>query len=81
MRYQCSSLHTTTALYPIIEQMRLAAGLSQGDTAEEQVEKLALLIGNGGTGGELALALISKLLQIESPNIPRMPDLNPPQFR
>ena len=79
MRYQCSSLHTATALYPIIEQMRMAAGLSQGETAEQQVEKLARLIGNGGTGTELAL--ICKLLQIESPNVPRMPDLNPPQFR
>ena len=81
LRYQCSSLHTTTALYPIIEQMRIAAGLSHGETADERVEKIARLIADTGRAAEPALALVCNLLQIRSPKVPRVPDLNPPQLR
>lgn len=81
LRYQCSSLHTATALYPIIQQIRLAANLMQGETPDEQVAKLARFIRNTSAEGEPSLALVCNLLQLKSPHVPRLPDLAPPQLR
>jgi class 3 adenylate cyclase/tetratricopeptide (TPR) repeat protein len=80
-RYQCSSLHGTTALYPVIQQIRIAAGFSDGESAEEQGERLRRVLRGSEVDIEPALALICSLLQIKSSNVPGLPDLAPQLLR
>jgi class 3 adenylate cyclase/tetratricopeptide (TPR) repeat protein len=40
VRYQCSPYHTNSALYPIIEQIRRAAGFDETDDACLKIDKL-----------------------------------------
>jgi class 3 adenylate cyclase/tetratricopeptide (TPR) repeat protein len=40
VRYQCSPYHTHSALYPIVEQIRRAAGFDETDNACSQLDKL-----------------------------------------
>ena len=40
VRYQCSPYHTHSALYPIVEQTRRAAGFDETDNACSQLDKL-----------------------------------------
>jgi class 3 adenylate cyclase/tetratricopeptide (TPR) repeat protein len=40
IRYQCSPYHTNSALHPIIEQLRRAAGLDETDDAASKIDKL-----------------------------------------
>jgi hypothetical protein len=48
MQFQCSPYHTNTALYPAINFLREAAGLTGQDSAEAQLNKLeALSIDSG----------------------------------
>jgi class 3 adenylate cyclase/tetratricopeptide (TPR) repeat protein len=80
-RYQCSSLHDATALFPIIEQIRIAAGFSDEENADERADKLRQVLRGSNVGIEPALALVCSLLQIKSPNIPDPPDLAPQLLR
>jgi class 3 adenylate cyclase/tetratricopeptide (TPR) repeat protein len=81
MRYQCSPIHTTTPLYPVIQQIRAAAGLSDRESADERVEKLTRFLLGTGVEIEPALPFICNLLQIKSANVARLPDIAPPQLR
>jgi class 3 adenylate cyclase/tetratricopeptide (TPR) repeat protein len=40
VRYQCSPYHSNSALYPIVEQIRRAAGFDETDDASSKIEKL-----------------------------------------
>jgi class 3 adenylate cyclase/tetratricopeptide (TPR) repeat protein len=80
-RYQCSSLHSTTALYPVIRQIRIAAGFSDRENVDEQVEKLRKVLYGSGVNIEPALALVCSLLQIKSSNLAALPDLAPQLVR
>ena len=40
VRYQCSPYHTHSALYPVVEQIRRAAGFDETDDASSQLDKL-----------------------------------------
>ena len=40
IRYQCSPYHTNSALYPIVEQLRRAAGFDDADDAAAKIDKL-----------------------------------------
>ena len=44
LRYQCSSYHTNSALYPFIAQMERAAGFKADDTSEKRLDKLEALL-------------------------------------
>ena len=47
LRYQCSSYHLNSALYPVIEQFERAAGFTREDTPEQKLDKLqAVLAGD-----------------------------------
>ena len=44
LSYQCSPLHTNTALYPIAHQLARSAGFNDGDDAAEKLDKLERLL-------------------------------------
>ncbi|NIV76871.1 MAG: AAA family ATPase, partial [Gammaproteobacteria bacterium] len=44
MRYQCSPYHTSSALYPVVQQLEFAAGFAAQDTPEQRLEKLEHLL-------------------------------------
>jgi class 3 adenylate cyclase len=64
MRYQCSPYHTSDALYPIIAQMRHAAGFVDGESVETQLAKLADMIRLSGAEMAYVAPFIAKLLSI-----------------
>jgi class 3 adenylate cyclase/tetratricopeptide (TPR) repeat protein len=80
-RYQCSSLHDTTALFPVIEQLRIAAGFSDEHNADERADKLRQVLCRSNVDIEPALALVCSLLQIKSSNVPDLPDVAPQLLR
>ena len=58
IRYQCSPYHTDSALWPVIQQMRHAAGLVAADSLEAQLDKLEALLGQAN--GRATTPLIAK---------------------
>jgi len=47
LRYQCSAFYLNSTLYPITEQIELAAGLTRQDTPEQKLDKMeAVLVGD-----------------------------------
>ena len=81
LRFQCSPYHGDTSLYPVIAQMKIAAGFSPGDDAVRQHEKLAKLLGRGRASDDGALALVASLLSLPPvPGVER-PHLSPPAMK
>ena len=81
LRYQCSPLHTGTALWPVAQQLGYAAGLSPADAEAAKLDKLEALLRQGVEDVEEAVPLISELLGIDA--VARYPaeDLTPQQRR
>ena len=46
LSYQCSELHRSSALYPLLERLRRDAGIRHHDPPERQIAKLRKLLGN-----------------------------------
>jgi class 3 adenylate cyclase/predicted ATPase len=80
LRYFCSPLHTSSALYPIISQMERAAGLAQDDTPQTRLDKLDALLSQTSTSMQ-DRALLAELLSLA--NDGRYPplELSPQQRR
>ena len=81
LRYQCSPHHTNDAFYPIIDQIRNAAGIASGELAATQLDKLeAMIVQSGGDVGEIAPYLAS-LLSIPSEARYPLIDISPSELR
>jgi len=65
IRYQCSPYHVDSALYPIIEQLRRAAGFGESDSAAAKLEKLETLLGSEGNDTHDLAPLFAGLLSID----------------
>jgi class 3 adenylate cyclase len=80
LRYFCSPLHTDSALFPIIGQMKRAAGLAHDDAPRAWLDKLDALLAQTSTSIE-DVALIAEMLTM--PNDGRYPalDFDPQQRR
>ncbi len=77
-RYQCSPHHTNSAFYPVIQQLRRAAGISDEDSPKVKQQKIETLLKLTPGHFENAAPLLSNLLRI--PADPAAPPLNmPPQ--
>ena len=72
LRYFCSPQHTDSAFYPIISQMKRAAGFAHGDTAQTKLDKLDTLLAQSLTPHQDA-ALFADMLSL--PNDGRYPTL------
>ena len=64
LRYQCSPYYTQSALYPIIAQIERAAQLTRDDTADQKLDKLEALLGQGTEQVETMAPLFAALLDI-----------------
>ena len=64
MQFQCSPYHTNTALYPAINFLREAAGLTSQDSAQAQLEKLDVLASESGIENQETVSLLADLLSI-----------------
>src|SRR6185437_1764142 len=80
LRYFCSPHHQNSALYPVIGQLRRAAGLELDDSAETQVEKLKCVVRTcDADEREETIALLADLLSIRGPAIALTEHLTPQQ--
>ncbi len=79
LRYQCAPYHTNSAYYPIIRQLEYAAKLRPGDTVETKLDKLEVLLEQGGGEGKQATPLIASLLSIPFEDRFGVSELNPQQ--
>jgi class 3 adenylate cyclase/tetratricopeptide (TPR) repeat protein len=77
VRYQCSPYHTHSALYPIIEQMRRAAGFEAGDSASSQLDKLESLLRLGFDEVMDVAPLFAAMLSIDTAGRYPVPQLRP----
>jgi class 3 adenylate cyclase len=73
LRYFCSPQHTDSALHPIIEQLKRAAGLARDDAPSTRLDKLDAVLARTGRPVE-DMALFAELLSI--PNDGRYPALD-----
>ena len=64
VQFQCSPYHTNTALYPAINFLREAAGLTSQDSAEAQLNKLDALAREKGVDQPATVTLFADLLSI-----------------
>ena len=64
MQFQGSPYHTNTALYPAINVLREAAGLTSQDSAEVQRQKLGVMASESGIENRDTVALFADLLSI-----------------
>jgi hypothetical protein len=63
---QCSSYHTDSALWPVIEHLRRAAGLAAAALPGDQLDKLEALVRQGS--GDIAAAAppLAELLGLQA---------------
>jgi class 3 adenylate cyclase/tetratricopeptide (TPR) repeat protein len=64
MQFQGSPYHTNTALYPAINVLREAAGLTSQDGPTAQLDKLDVLASESGIDNQETVALFADLLSI-----------------
>jgi class 3 adenylate cyclase/tetratricopeptide (TPR) repeat protein len=70
LRYNCSAHHNNSALYPMIEQLELAAGFTHEDTPEQKLDKMeAVLAGDAQQRAEAA-PLLAALLSLPAERYP-----------
>ena len=81
LRYQCSPYHTGTALWPVAQQLGLAAGLEPADTEAAKLDKLEALLRRGVDDVGEAVPLVAALLGIDAGGRYPAPDLTPQQQR
>jgi class 3 adenylate cyclase len=79
VQYQCSPFFTNTAFYPVMEQLKRAAGFDDDDSVEVRLDKLESLLERSGGAAADAPALLAALLSVPSEaRYPRL-DLSPLQ--
>jgi predicted ATPase len=64
LHYQCSPIHSQSALHPVLEQMTRAAGIEDTDPADLKLAKLETVLGMGTEQVEEAILLLAPLLSI-----------------
>jgi predicted ATPase len=75
--YQCSPYHTTSPLYPLIEQLERAAGLERDDPPETKLDKLETLLAQGTERPDLAVPLVAAVLGVPTEARYSLPELTP----
>jgi predicted ATPase/class 3 adenylate cyclase len=81
LRYQCSPYHSDSALWPVIQQMGLAAGITPVDSMDAKLDKLEALLGEAVADVGAAAPLLAALLGIDGDARYGPIDLPPQQRR
>jgi predicted ATPase/class 3 adenylate cyclase len=76
LRYFCSEHHSSSVLFPFINQLERAAGFQRGDSTEERFAKLKTLLGQSFTDAEQT-AVLADLLALWASKPRFSPDLTP----
>jgi class 3 adenylate cyclase/predicted ATPase len=79
--YQCSPYHADSALHPAIVQLTRMAGILDGDTGEQQLDKLERLLGKAGADVPAVAPLMATLLGLPFEERYGVLDLRPEQLR
>jgi class 3 adenylate cyclase len=77
IRYQCSPHHVNSPFYPLIAQLRYAAGLTQASEPANAFDQLEGLIGGATDALEDDLPLLANLLSIPVPSRYRESEMDP----
>jgi class 3 adenylate cyclase len=77
IRYQCSPHHVNSPFYPLIAQIRNAAGLAQASEPVDAFDQLEKLIGDATDALEDDLPLLANLLSVPVPSRYRESELDP----
>ena len=64
VRLQCSSLHTSSSLYPVIAHLQHAAEIAPGERPEQQLQKLEAVLAEAPVARAHTLPLIASLMSI-----------------
>jgi class 3 adenylate cyclase len=78
--YQCSPHHTSSALYPVINQLEHAADIETSDGTDARLDKLERLLARAGRATDGIMPLIASLVSIPSERYP-LPNLTPQQLK
>ena len=66
IRYQCSTHHTNSALYPVIDQLERAAGFIRGDDNNAKLDKIESLLGKSSSNVGQVVHLFATLLSLSA---------------
>jgi class 3 adenylate cyclase/tetratricopeptide (TPR) repeat protein len=80
IQYQCSPFFSDSALHPVIEQLKRAAGFTDEASAEERLSRLEALIERSGGAPAEELALLAALLSLPLARYPAL-KLSPQQLK
>ncbi len=81
MRYQCSPYHMDSALYPVIQQLSHAAGLTSVDSVERRLDKLEELLKKASDDVSATAPLMAALLGLDGESRYGAIELTPQQRR
>jgi len=76
VRYFCSPYHQDSALYPFVDELGRAAGLTRGDPATAKLSKLEALAARAAPTDE-DVAFLADLLSLSAPERHPLPNLSP----
>ena len=80
LEYQCAPDHRTTALWPVIQQIRRAASLDGAANDSERYERLQVFLGDAGRDPE-TFVFIASLLGLEAHDGGSLGKLSPQEIR
>jgi class 3 adenylate cyclase/predicted ATPase len=81
LRYQCSPYHADSALYPVIQYLRHAAGFTAEDSTEQRLDRLEMLLGTAIDDVRAAAPLVAALMGLDGESRYGALALTPPQRR
>jgi class 3 adenylate cyclase/tetratricopeptide (TPR) repeat protein len=81
VQYHCSPFFSNTALYPVIEQLKRAAGFAEEDSADEKYARLEALLESIGGASPETVALYAALLSLPASSGVSTSDLSPQQLK
>jgi class 3 adenylate cyclase/tetratricopeptide (TPR) repeat protein len=81
LRYQCSSYHTNSAFYPILQRLEYAARFAVDDDDKTRLDKLEALLRVSGVDVAGAAPHFAILLGIAADGRYSLPDLEPQELR
>jgi predicted ATPase/class 3 adenylate cyclase len=79
LRYQCSPHHTSSALWPVIEQLESAVGISREEPPAANLDRLEALIAQGTADTAATIPLLAHLLGLPAESRYPAQELSPRQ--
>lgn len=81
LRYFCSPYHSSTALFPFVDQIERAAKFERGDSPERKLGRLAALLAHSGIRTDRGVAVLAELLSVPAAGRYSLPAESPRERR